>query len=287
MASRFGRERGLNENYARELLELHTVGVGGGYTQEDVEQLALIFTGWTVAGLGQRPGMGMGMGRGESLQPDFLFQTALHEPGAKTVLGVRYGEAGAGEGERVILDLCRRPQTARFVARKLVRHFVSDAPPDTAIQRIAATFQETEGDLRSVSTALVDLEDAWKDENRKFRTPQEWLIAVLRAMGMARVPPRMGGLLRQLRHPLWAPAAPKGFGDSLQEWADPDSLMNRAELSRSLAQRLDTSRFEPEEILEVADLAGSDPLRSLLADHSIARDERLALAIAGPAFQWR
>ena len=283
MAARRGRKRGLNENYARELLELHTVGVDGGYTQKDVEQLALVFTGWTVAGLGQP----MGMSMGGSAQPAFTFRRALHEPGAKSVLGVSYPEAGVAEGERVIRDICRRPQTARFVANKLVRHFVSDDPPDAAIQRIAATFQKTEGDLLKVSTALVDLEEAWKAENRKFRTPQDWLIAVLRGVGLTDVPPRMGGLLRQLRHPLWAPAAPKGYGDTMREWADPDSLMNRAELGRPLARRLNRSRFEPEKILEVVDLPDSDPLRSLLADHSIGRDERLALGIAGPAFQWR
>ena len=283
MAARRGRKRGLNENYARELLELHTVGVDGGYTQKDVEQLALVFTGWTVAGLGQP----MGMSMGGSAQPAFTFRRALHEPGAKSVLGVSYPEAGVAEGERVIRDICRRPQTARFVANKLVRHFVSDDPPDAAIQRIAATFQKTEGDLLKVATALVDLKEAWKAENRKFRTPQDWLIAVLRGVGLTDAPPRMGGLLRQLRHPLWAPAAPKGYGDTMREWADPDSLMNRAELGRSLARRLNRSRFEPEKILEVVDLPDSDPLRSLLADHSIGRDERLALGIAGPAFQWR
>ena len=283
MAARRGRKRGLNENYARELLELHTVGVDGGYTQKDVEQLALVFTGWTVAGLGQP----MGMSMGGSAQPAFMFRRALHEPGAKSVLGVSYPEAGVAEGEPVIRDLCRRPQTARFVANKLVRHFVSDDPPDAAVQRIAATFQKTAGDLLKVSTALVDLKEAWKAENRKFRTPQDWLIAVLRGVGLTDAPPRMGGLLRQLRHPLWAPAAPKGYGDTMREWADPDSLMNRAELGRSLARRLNRSRFEPEKILEVVDLPDSDPLRSLLADNSIGRDERLALGIAGPSFQWR
>ena len=165
MAARRGRKRGLNENYARELLELHTVGVDGGYTQKDVEQLALIFTGWTVAGLGQ----GMRMGMGGASQPAFMFRAALHEPGAKRVLGVKHPEAGVTEGERVIRDLCRRPQTARFVANKLVGHFVSDDPPDAAVERIAATFQETEGDLLKVSTALVDLEEAW--EGRKSEVP--------------------------------------------------------------------------------------------------------------------
>lgn len=285
MAARRGRKRGLNENYARELLELHTVGVDGGYTQRDVEQLALIFTGWTVAGLG--PGMRMGMGMGGSSEPSFMFRAALHEPGAKRVLGVKHREAGEAEGQRVIRDLCRRSETARFVAKKLVGHFVSDDPPDAAVERIAATFRKTEGDLLQVSTALVDLDEAWRPENRKFRTPQDWLTAVLRGSGLTSVPRRMGQLLRQLRHPLWAPAAPKGYGDTMKEWADPDSLMNRAELGRTLAQRFARGRFEPEKILELVDLPDSDPLRPLLADSSIGRDNRLALGIAGPAFQWR
>ena len=278
-AARRGRERGLNENYARELLELHTLGVNGGYTQADVEQLALIFTGWTLAGFIPRST--------NATEPRFTFHPLLHEPGEKTVLGVRYREEGVSEGEKVIRDLCRRPATARFVAEKLVRHFVADTPPAPAVERIARMFRETDGDLLQVSRALIDLKEAWDPAYRKFRTPQEWLVAAFRAVGFSSAPPQVGTVLRQLRHALWAPPSPKGYGDSIQEWADPDSLMNRAELARTVSKRLSTRRVDPEWILEAVDVPGSDPLRTLLVDASIGRADRLALGIAGPAFQWR
>jgi uncharacterized protein (DUF1800 family) len=291
-----GAQRGLNENYARELLELHTVGVDGGYTQQDVQELAKILTGWTVAGLGRGAGQQMMPQRGRramSAQADtdgrigFAFQELLHEPGSKTVLGTRYAEAGVEEGERVIRALARHPSTARFLATKLATHLVSDAPPASAIDRIARVFHDTDGDLRAVSAALIDLPEAWVEGARKFRTPQDWLVAVLRAVGAHDVSESTMPVLRQLRHPIWSPQAPKGFGDKTQEWADPDALLNRAELARTIARRLRAQRLDPRILLDVVDVPPGDPLHKLLADHTIAADERIALALAGPAFQWR
>jgi uncharacterized protein (DUF1800 family) len=275
--ARRGRgRRGLNENYARELLELHTLGVNGGYTQQDVQELAKILTGWTIDGL-QRGGPVVG----------FAFQEPLHEPGARTVLGVRCPEGGVEQGERVIRDLCRHASTAQFVATKLVAHFVSDEPPAAAVERVARVFRTTGGDLRAVAAALVELDEGWKDSTRKFRTPQDWLVAVLRAVDAPAVNVMLLPALRQLRHPLWAPQAPKGFGDTEQEWADPDSLLNRAELSRTLARRMRDARVDATALLDVVEVGARDPLRPLLADNSIPAGDRLALAIAGPAFQWR
>ncbi len=299
-----GQPRGLNENYARELLELHTLGVDGGYAQQDVQELAKILTGWTVSGL-LRGGRPLDSARGRQGMPQrgrrvltqtqadpdgfigFAFQESLHEPGAKTVLGAKYNEAGEDEGERVIRALCHHPSTSRFVATKLVKHFVSDEPPAAAVDRIARVFRDTRGDLRAVSLALVDLPEAWSEDARKFRTPQDWLVAVLRAFSATDVSETAMPLLRQLRHPLWSPQSPKGFGDTTQEWADPDSLLNRAELARTVARRLRTQRIDPRSLLEVVDVPSADPLRTLLADTSISVDDRIALALAGPAFQWR
>ena len=275
-----GNARGLNENYARELLELHTVGVEGGYSQSDVEQLARILTGWTIAGVGPQARAGERVA--------FAFRPFLHEPGAKTVMGVRYPDAGAREGERVIRDLCAHPSTATFVASKLVRHFVADDPPSAAVEKVARTFRESDGDLREVATAVVDLEEGWMPENRKFRTPQDWLVAVLRAIRVSEVPPRMPRILAQLRHALWAPTAPKGYGDTEGEWADPDALMNRAELARSLPRGIpDTGGLDPRLLLDVVDVDATNPLPTLLSDASIPARERVSLAIGGPAFQWR
>jgi uncharacterized protein (DUF1800 family) len=281
--------RGLNENYARELLELHTLGVNGGYTQKDVQELAKILTGWTVDGLGgprraRRASAGMFDANGPV---QFAFHDLLHEPGSKTVLGVRYGDDGVAEGEEAIRNLCRHPSTAQFIARKLATHFVADDPPQGAVTRLARAFQESKGDLNVVAAALIDTPEAWTNEARKFRTPQDWLIAVLRAFQATDVGDNVGPVLRQLRHPLWSPAAPKGFGDSMQEWSDPDSLLNRAELARTVARRIGGRSVDPKALATAVDVAPRDPLHGFLADTSIPAGERVALAIAGPVFQWR
>jgi uncharacterized protein (DUF1800 family) len=300
--ARGNARRGLNENYARELLELHTLGVDGGYTQQDVQELAKILTGWTVEGIagpGRIPPAALpqprgGRGRGSLPQGPapadgpvrFVFRPILHEPGPKTVLGVRYASGDVRDGERVIRDLCRHPSTARFVAAKLVTHFVSDEPPAGAVDRVARVFRDTGGDLRAVAAALVDLPEAWDATTRKFRTPQDWLVAACRACG-AGPAPEMVQTLRQLRHPLWSPPSPKGFGDATVDWADPDSLLNRAELARTMSRRFARTGIDPRALLDVADVPSGDPLRTLVADRSIPPAERMALALAGPAFQWR
>ena len=288
LGRRAGAQRGLNENYARELLELHTLGVNGGYSQQDVIELARILTGWTVSGIG--PGGG---GRRRLMQREadrhiqFAFQELLHEPSAKTVLGIEYKEDGEEEGERVIRALCRHPSTAKFVATKLAAHFVADDPPASAVERVANVFRESDGDLRKTSEALIDLPEAWSEGTRKFRTPQEWLVAIMRAFNAHETSDALTPTLRQLRHPFWSPQAPKGFADTTQEWADPDSLLNRAELARTIARRVVTRAIDPRLLLDVVDVADGDPLRSTLADNSIPVNERVALAFAGPAFQWR
>jgi uncharacterized protein (DUF1800 family) len=294
-----GTRRGLNENYARELLELHTLGVNGGYTQGDVQELARILTGWTIDGIGgagarlqPRPGMRR-RGTVQPARPEprgplgFIFQEALHEPGPKTLLGQRYKEDGAAEGERAIRALCGHPSTARLVATKLATHFISDDPPPAAVDRIARAFRSSEGDLKAVAKALVDEPEAWREDTRKFRAPQDWLVAVLRAFGAQEVNSNAPAVLRQLRQPLWSPPSPKGFSDAMQDWADPDSLLNRGELARTISRLPTIAAIDPRSLLEVVDVANGNPLHALIADTSIPSHERVALAIAGPAFQWR
>jgi uncharacterized protein (DUF1800 family) len=217
----------------------------------------------------------------------FAFQELLHEPGSKTVLGVRYGEAGVEEGERVIRALCRHSATARFVATKLATHFIADEPPAAAVDRIASAFRSSDGDLRVVARALVEEPEAWREPHRKFRTPQDWLVAVFRGVGATEVNASAAVVLRQLRQPVWAPPSPKGYGDGLQEWADPDSLLNRAELARTVARLPTTRALDPGGLVDLVDVAASDPLHRMIADASIDAPERFALAVAGPAFQWR
>jgi uncharacterized protein (DUF1800 family) len=292
-----GARRGLNENYARELLELHTLGVDGGYTQQDVQELARILTGWTIEGVGgarfqtRTAGRGRSAARGARAASGsaigFVFREMLHEPGNKTVLKERYQEAGLTEGERAIRTLCKHPSTARFVAGKLARHFISDEPPAAAIDRLAHAFRSSDGDLTVVARALVDEPEAWREDTRKFRTPQDWLVASMRALGLENVNANAPGVLRQLRQPLWSPPSPKGYGDAMSEWADPDSLLNRGELARTISRLPIVADVDPRSLVDVIDVPAGNPLHGLIADNSIPAAERVALAIAGPAFQWR
>lgn len=276
-ARRRGQAPGLNENYARELMELHTLGVDGGYVQADVEALAKILTGWTLIGVGPR----------QSGRLEFRFDPALHEPDSKTLLGVTYRQAGQGEGEAAIRALAAHPSTARFIATKLVRHFVVDTPPPSAVDRVAGVFLESGGDLKELARSLVELDEAWDPMTQKLRTPQDWIVAVLRAIEPRNLPLQISQMVEPLRQALWAPPSPKGYGDMIRDWADPDGLMNRAELSPTLVQRIVRGRIDPRGFLDVIDLPIGDPLRTTLTDSSIPVDERVAIAIAGPAFQWR
>jgi uncharacterized protein (DUF1800 family) len=273
------RARGLNENYARELLELHTVGVNGGYAQGDVIELARVLTGWGVEG-------GLARARVAAGAVTFGFAPERHEPGARTLLGKRYPDEGVGQGEAVIRDLCAHPSTARFVATKLVRHFVADEPPVRAVDAVSEVFARSGGDLAQTASVLIELPEAWDAENRKLRTPQDWVVAAVRAVGAEQVPSNLRTLLGALRQPLWAPPAPKGWGDTRVEWADPDSLMNRAELARRLGKRADRG-IDPASLLDVVDVPPNDHLHTIIADGSIGRGKRVALVLASPAFQWR
>jgi uncharacterized protein (DUF1800 family) len=173
------RDFGINENLAREILELHTLGVNGGYTQSDVTGFAQILTGWSIGG---------GKGRLAGGPPGrFYFRDNLHEPGAKVFLGKTYYEDGQRQGEAVLADLCRDPHTARFIATKLVRHFVADDPPAAAVVRVARAFHKTGGALPQVYAALIETPEAWDPGMRKFKTPEDFVFSTLRSLDM---PPR-------------------------------------------------------------------------------------------------
>ena len=271
-----GPEVGLNENYARELLELHTLGVDGGYDQDDVRQLAEILTGW-----------GLDRGSLQQQRVAFRFNPGLHEPGNKKVLSKQYNGSGITKGERVIRDLVHHPSTARFIASKLASHFIADDPPEQAVQKLEHVFKKSGGDLYKVSMALLDVEEAWDPAYKKFKTPQEWLISVGRALGVDESPRLFPMLLTQLRQPMWAPPSPKGYGDTIKEWADPDALMNRAELSRSIAKVVANRITAPGMLVEFFGLESDSHLADMLNESSTPKTERIALAFAAPAFQWR
>ena len=225
------RGRGLNENLAREILELHTLGVRSGFTQQDVTEFARALTGWTL------PGDGGGAARGAAGGATFRFVPALHEPGPRAVLGRAYAEGGEEQARAVIHDLVATPATALHIARKLARHFVADEPPQALVQRLAHTFARTNGDLPSVYRTLVAAPEAWQTAGAKFKSPWDWSISSLRALARSALPPmRAAGLMTQLGQPVWRPGSPAGYNDLTATWAAPDALMRRVEVAQSLVQ---------------------------------------------------
>jgi uncharacterized protein (DUF1800 family) len=225
------RKRGLNENYARELLELHTLGVDGGYTQKDVTEVARCFTGWTILGLRgktERPGRA----------PEFVFVPALHDPGDKLVLGQKIRGGGQDEGLQVLHLLAAHPATARFVSLKLARRFVADEPPPALVERAAATFLATSGDIRAVVKAIVTSPEFAAHENRaaKIKTPLEFVASALRATSAdVRDAREVAERLGEMGMPLYMQAPPTGYRDVAEAWVSTSGLLARLNFALDLA----------------------------------------------------
>jgi uncharacterized protein (DUF1800 family) len=220
------RARGLNENLAREILELHTLGVRSGYSQDDVTEFARALTGWTL------PGDDFVDGGAAT----FRFVRALHEPGARTVLGRGYAESGEQQARAILHDLVTAPATARHIARKLARHFVADDPPPALVERLANTFSRSGGDLPSVYRELVASPEAWQPASAKFKSPWEWAISSFRALGRSEMPAMQAtNLMAQLGQPVWRPGSPAGYDDMAGTWAAPDALIRRVEVAQRIA----------------------------------------------------
>ena len=181
-------------------MELHTLGVDGGYTQADVTSLARVITGWTFAGREGRIG-----------EPGtFVFNANMHEPGDQMVVGHAYLGGGFGQGEAALNDIARNPATAHHIATKLVRHFIADDPPPAAVERIATVFRNRDGDLRAVAMALIDLPEAWSTPATKLRNPYDFLVAAGRMLGLPMTDPGPAlGALRALAMPLLGAARPQ------------------------------------------------------------------------------
>jgi uncharacterized protein (DUF1800 family) len=271
------RNRGLNENLAREIMELHTLGVDGGYTQEDVTSLARVITGWTYAGR-----------QGQLGTPgSFVFNANAHQPGPQRVLGKIYEPNGVAQGEAVLADLARHPSTAKFVATKFVRHFVADDPPPALLAKLQDVFSRTDGDLKAMTLALVDADEAWKAPLTKVRSPYEFLIATGRLL--ARIPEDPGrylGGLSTLGQPLWSPAGPNGFPDTNAAWAAPEGMKLRLDISAQLASRIADS-IDPRELLEVVAADAASPETRRTIERAESRQQALALLFMSPEFQRR
>jgi uncharacterized protein (DUF1800 family) len=231
------QKAGLNENLAREILELHTLGVRTGYGQGDVTELARALTGWTVAGLGRGAGARFVGVDGEP--GNFVFSMRLHEPGSRTVLGRPFARAGEDQAAAVLDFLGTHPATARHIATKLARHFAVDDPPAPLVARLEAAFLKTGGDLPSLYRVLVDAPECWVAQPVKFKNPWEWSIGAMRALGLRDVQPQaVTGLMTQLGQPVWRPGSPAGWDDVAASWAGPDAIMRRVEAAERMAGRI-------------------------------------------------
>ena len=272
------RSTGLNENYGRELLELHTLGVDGGYTQKDVTEVARAFTGWTI----QNPRLGGG----------YRFAPAMHDDGEKKVLGhvIRAG-GGERDGEDVLDIVASHPSTARFISTKLARRFVSDTPPAALVDRMAATFTKTHGDLREVMrTLLTSREFLSQDVERvKVKNPFEFVVSSLRATGadVNNALPTVRAI-GQLGMPLYQCQPPTGYKDSADTWVNTGALVNRMNVALTMASgRMPGVTLAAAPSADsILGLALSESTRSTIAKATTS-EQSLALALGSPEFQRR
>ena len=217
------KRSGLNENYARELMELHTLGVNGGYTQQDVTEVARVFTGWTL----EDPRDGGG----------FVFKPRLHEPGTKTVLGHKIKENGGKEGMQVLEILAHSPATAKFISTKLAERFVSDKPPQPLIEAMSKTFLKTDGDLREVMRSMFRSQEFWAPEtyNAKVKTPLEFVASSLRAtQADVSDPLPLLPALNQMGMPLYGMQPPTGYSLQADVWVNSAALLARMNFALGL-----------------------------------------------------
>lgn len=276
------RRVGLNENLAREVLELHTLGVDGGYTQADVTAFAAVLTGWRV------PVQQIASGALPASEAPGRFDTTWHEPGGKQLLGKRYGE-GAEALREALHDLAVHPSTARFIATKLARHFVADDPPPALVARLASRFTETRGDLPSVYRELVLAPEAWVAAATKLKSPEEFVISAARTLGLRdqAFPPRQAdGGTSVMGQRVQAAPSPAGWPDRAEEWLGPDAVWKRVEWATRVAERMGRQ-------LDAREL-GRASFGDTLSEATTRQIERatdgpqaLALLLLAPEFQRR
>ncbi len=274
--SPFGKRqsKGLNENLAREILELHTLGVGGGYTQEDVIALAKLITGWSID-------------RGEGgAAGGFIFRPNVHEPGPKTLLGKKYQDAGEREGLAALEDIARHPSTARHIATKLARHFIADAPPASAVDRLAQSFSASDGDLLAVYRTLVSLSECWTDPLAKFKTPYEYVLSAARLLGLKPQAERVTIALESVNYRVFSAPSPAGYADIASAWVSPDAIKKRIDWAKTVSV-LVPPRIVP---LELAAQSFGPVMREetrFAISGAASGADGIALLLSSPEFQRR
>jgi uncharacterized protein (DUF1800 family) len=265
------RDKGLNENLARETLELHTLGVRSGYTQTDVTSFAKVLTGWSWI---------------PPFEPEhggeFAFVKRLHEPGDQIVLGKRYPDTGVDQGRAVLADLARHPATAQHIAEKLASHFVADNPPPTLVGKLAKSFRDSDGSLKEVAKTLVTADESWAPQRQKLKPPAEWIAGVVRLSGTQAIIPigRIMNAQATLGAPLWRPPAPNGYPDTEAAWIY--GIAHRVDIASEFAGR--AQGVDPLTLLN----SGLGQLASRETRDTVARAETrsqaLALLVMAPEF---
>lgn len=275
-AERGGPLRGLNENLAREVLELHTVGIDGGYSQADVTEFAHCLTGWSIGGPREPARTGQ-----------FVFRAAAHEPGARTVLGKRYADGGVEQAAAVMRDLAAHPKTARRLARKIATHFVADEPPAELVADLEKAWLASGGDLGKVAEALIASPAAWASEAQKFKTPYEFLVSGYRLIGgqpgaIEHIAPTLNALGQRP----FVPPSPKGWPDEAAHWAPPDALIKRMNWAEAFAAVVAPER-DPNALARSGLGARLSPKVEKAVARAESRPEALALLLMSPEFQRR
>jgi uncharacterized protein (DUF1800 family) len=276
--SRIGERKGigLNENLAREVLELHTLGVDGGYSQADVTSFAKVLTGWTI----DRNG-----GRVEGTGAIFL--PRRHEPGDFTVLGKVYGQKGPKQLDAVLDDLARHPATARHIARKLARHFVGDGAPPEIAETVARAFLDSDGDLAATTRALVSSEAVWTAPPAKLRDPYLFTMASFRVLRMTTDSAKEKeafNMMNALGQKIWTPPSPAGWPDADDAWLAGDALLERLDFATVLARRIDPELDVPGLAADVLGPRYDQPTREAVT-RAESREQAVSLLLLSPGFQ--
>ena len=279
------RKLGINENLAREILELHTLGVDGGYTQTDVTTFAQAISGWSIGGEDNGRRLAK-LGGGNGKPGEFFFREIFHEPGARKLLGKSYGDDGLRQGEAMLRDLAMRRETARHISTKLARHFIADDPPQAAVDRISSAWLDSKAHLPTVYKALVESPEAWERPLAKFKTPADYIYSAYRALGIPAERRRALRPFESLGQRSLMPGSPAGWPDASADWDGSSALLKRIAWADLVAQRLGDAR-------NARDLA-PQLLGGTLTDDTakaIARAESgaqaLTLLLASPEFMRR
>ncbi|MBU2880844.1 DUF1800 domain-containing protein [Psychrosphaera sp. B3R10] len=267
------RGKGLNENLAREILELHTLGVNGGYTQQDVIELAKGITGWSIAYPAKEPDQG------------FVFREKGHEPGSRKLLSRTYKKGGVEQGELMLKDIAQHASTRHFICKKLASHFVSDNPPKSLLDKLEVTWQKTNGNIKQVMTTLIDAEESWSASLQKYKTPRDFVLSSMRLLPNNKYKGRqVQQVLKQLGQAPFKAGSPAGFADTEADWMGANAVMTRIDLAMNVASRF---KANAEQLLATALSNTVSELTYLSVVRAESRKQATAMLLLSPEFQRR